>query len=270
MSFIVSLTTHSERVHYLDAVVAGLLQQTVYPAAVVVNLPLGCEWVPQSDSTLPFALEVRHVEDLGPATKLIPSLSLYPGLPIVTIDDDVEYRPELFAELLDAHRRYPSLRIAGLARVLPFFSRHTLIPYPLWPKVISAREQVRSDVVPLGCEGVLYPPHFFRPAVGDRPTLASTASAADDLWFWAHGHLSQPAVVLLAFHRDSRRRLDSFATSLWRRNRWENSRAFERILREYPELRSVRSHPRDFFAHLVRFLPRALFDRAVRRTFYQR
>lgn len=266
MSFIVSLTSHSERVHYLDAVVTGLLEQSVYPTAVVVNLPLGCDWVPQSDTSLPFALQVRHVEDLGPATKLIPSLSLYPDLPIVTIDDDVEYRPELFAELLDAHRRYPTLRIAGLARVLPFLRRHAFIPYPLWPKVISTTEQVRSDVVPLGCEGVLYPPHFFQSAVDDRPTLASTASAADDLWFWAHGQMSQPPVVLLAFHRDSPRRIGSYGTSLWKRNRWENIRIFEKILRKYPQLKSARSDPRIFFAHLVKFLPLALLQKIFRNT----
>lgn len=256
MSFVVSLTSHPNRLRYLDSVVEELVRQTVLPSTVVINLPSECFWLPNPDIEFPFKIDIHYVEDVGPATKLIPTLASHPEDAIVTIDDDVEYDPSLFERILEAHNRFPELRVAGHVRLVPVSPR---LPYVLWPKVISRRDQIVTGAVPLGCEGVLYPPHFFRSDVGDLDALLSIAATNDDLWFWAHGQMSEPAVVALRFRIDSRRREGSNDSGLWRRNRSENSRVYRKMLAKYSQLESARPAIRPFAFHFFQFVVFCLF-----------
>jgi len=108
-----TLTTIPSRLHLLTPCVERLLSQSICPAAVVVNLPLGksnregCRYrVPEQLRTL--ALKDTRVvinrcpNDLGPATKLIPTLDLEtnPNTRLFPVDDDCHFPDQYFEELL--------------------------------------------------------------------------------------------------------------------------------------------------------------------------
>lgn len=237
--FVVSFTTHSARIGFLSEVLGELAGQTLLPSLVVVNLPLACPAPRISFTALPFAVQINQETDLGPATKLLPTMRRYPTMPIVTIDDDVVYRADLFEEIMAVSKKFPRCRVAGQARMVPKSRLARLTTYFLWPKVVNRGPRVVKGCLPLGCEGVLYPANTFHSNVHDESLLLQVCPSQDDLWFWAHGELSKSQTIVLPFRGDSPRRESSEETGLWRVNRQENNKAFQRLLELSPLLTKV-------------------------------
>lgn len=233
---IVSLTSHYSRIHFLEGVLRELSHQTLAPTLVVINLPRTLPPIELDGVALPFALEINMVDDVGPASKLLPTLSRYESSPIVTIDDDVIYRPTLLQELVETSERFPGARVAGQARRVPNQFLTSLVPYLLWPKVRSSQPMPAKYSVALGCEGVLYPPNSLLPGVHDEDSLLSLAKYQDDLWFWAHGELSESELVVLGFGVDSPRRVGSDLSGRWRSNRVQNNVALTLLFDRFPAL----------------------------------
>ena len=239
VDFIVSLTTHRPRIFLLPTVLENIQSQTLKPSKVVINIAeislISKGFISKYAKEL--KLEVNVVPDLGPATKLIPTLARFPDLPIVTIDDDVAYRSTLFQELVDAHEEHPGLKVASLARELPPTRRPWLIPYLLWPKIKSEKTTELHNVLPLGAEGVLYPPHYFAQEVFDIDALKECCWGTDDLWFWAHPNDPSRPTLVLEHRPESSRHAGSQGSGLWRRNRFgRNNLNLRKILRRFPQV----------------------------------
>lgn len=112
MRIVVSLTTLPGREDLVWRAIESIWCQTCLPDAIYLNLP--------SDrfagSRVPFRFEgvtQRLLPDIGPAMKLLPTLGMEndPDTFIITIDDDVEYPPQLIDKLVRAAVLFPSSAI---------------------------------------------------------------------------------------------------------------------------------------------------------------
>ncbi|MDI7046524.1 hypothetical protein QMN58_23720, partial [Escherichia coli] len=102
---IVSLTSYPPRFRTLHLTLKTILLQSVRPAAVVL-------WIAEEDSKhLPanvlalqsWGLEIHFCENLRSYKKLVPALSAYKGMAVVTADDDVVYWRTWLADLLEQY-----------------------------------------------------------------------------------------------------------------------------------------------------------------------
>jgi len=108
MRVVVSLTTIPGRERLVKRTLKSLARQTWQPDAIYL-------WVPTErfgSRTVPFrfrGVDVRYGADLGPAMKLLPTLSIEKDADtaLITVDDDVEYPPELVDKLVRSSRLLP-------------------------------------------------------------------------------------------------------------------------------------------------------------------
>jgi hypothetical protein len=90
-NFVLSMTSHPARFDALAQALPELKKQVLQPTEIVVNIARGdMGQLPQSIRDLATKGEIvlNECNDLGPGKKLIPTLKMYPGVPIIAIDDD--------------------------------------------------------------------------------------------------------------------------------------------------------------------------------------
>lgn len=118
---VVSLTTSPRRIPHIKKLLDTLTNQTVPPDAIVLNLPYVFK---RNNSTFdeipPFITEnpvikVNRCEDIGPATKILPTVSLFsnPETILISVDDDIEYRNNFIETLLKYNAKAPNAVITG-------------------------------------------------------------------------------------------------------------------------------------------------------------
>ena len=193
---VVSLTTTPSRIARLRPTLASLLDQTRPPDAIVLNLPRRCERdaspyaIPRFVAGFP-GIQIELCErDLGPATKLVPTLlrEPHPESALIVVDDDQIYPRELVANLLRWSARLPDAALCHRGfRVPPDFDharRNTLYAeHLLRPTAIEVIQ---------GSAGYLVKPRFFGPALLDYHGAPASARTRDDVWI--SGHLARAGV----------------------------------------------------------------------------
>jgi hypothetical protein len=119
---VVSLTTSPKRIYFLDPLIRCLETQTVKPDMVVLNLPHVFKRTNEMFDKIPDFIEnsqpfvkINRCEDIGPATKIIPTRSLFedPETIIISVDDDIQYRDNFIETLLKYERMAPDAVITG-------------------------------------------------------------------------------------------------------------------------------------------------------------
>lgn len=125
---IVSLTTTPDRIPYLNSVIESLLRQTLKPDKIILNIPHRCKnkkyIIPEiTGGDLIF---INRCEDLGPITKLIPTLALDlpPNSIIVTVDDDTYLHPNTLSVIRRKAKSYPTSVFS--------FSGRCVGKFPFW------------------------------------------------------------------------------------------------------------------------------------------
>ena len=117
-----TLTTTPERLKNLRPRLLGLLEQSVRPDAVYLNLPRVCRKNGEVYHVPPRLERFFHrhrgrlvvqrdLEDYGPGTKLIPTLDVetHPETRILPVDDDVEFPRTYFEELVQKSQEHPEV-----------------------------------------------------------------------------------------------------------------------------------------------------------------
>lgn len=164
LRIIASLTTSPGRLPHIEPVLRSLTHgQTRPPDEIHLNLPwkfgrTGEEYaLPEFLSRYP--VQVFRGEDVGPATKLVPTIARTTDTEawILTVDDDVRYLPATVERLEDAAVADPA-------------SAHGYADYALWRK---ARPGAPVDFL-AGYGGVLFKRGFFGP---DFPAYFGAAIA---------------------------------------------------------------------------------------------
>ncbi len=181
---IVSLSSHGSRIFDSFLAIESIMQSTVKPNRIILWLPeeerVMCRFLQfQMDR----GLEIEYVKDLGPHTKLIPALQRYPEDVIITIDDDMFYRPDMIEGLLRAYhtdmRSIHSNRVAVMTK-----ENGRLSSYLKWKQYSHPLKTTAENVI-IGVEGCLYPPHVFSDEVFNVEAIHQLCPTADDIWFTA-------------------------------------------------------------------------------------
>lgn len=187
-NIIVSITSYGKRVKSSAAyALYSILTQKQLPNRVVLNLDQE-KW---NNDNLPKLLkylqkvgvEINFCEDVGPHTKLLPTLSNYPHDIIITVDDDVYYDDTLVCELYNGYIQ--SDKRSVICREGKYICKHnrTFLPYSLNPHCNEKCNDEIVSIIPFGVGGVLYPPHIFSKEIFNKEVFRKLCRFADDVWF---------------------------------------------------------------------------------------
>ena len=188
---IVSLTSFPQAIPYAVQAIRSILNGSLLPDKIV--LYLDTQKFPEG--TLPQELEALKAEspifevrfdeaEIRSYKKLIPALKDFPNDIIVTIDDDIQYHPDMLSRLVKIHKQAPDAIIAHRVRKALLDQ-----PYKNWRKYkwydfIFRRLHFDRRAMQTGVGGVLYPPHSLDEKMLDPNLFMKFAPTVDDIWFW--------------------------------------------------------------------------------------
>jgi hypothetical protein len=112
---VVSMTTLPSRMDQVQNTIQSILNNTVQPDAIYINIPLFSKreqkyyMIPSYLENIPKVIINNIKEDFGPASKLIPTLEKEkdPETIIITIDDDFKYDATVIDHLLNCSNQFP-------------------------------------------------------------------------------------------------------------------------------------------------------------------
>ena len=191
-----SMSTLPHQVEYVNETLTSLAQQVLKPDAIYINLPYinrrtNTVYVPPNflttGSWLGVPLHINRGEDVGPLTKLVPTLSVEtdPGTVIITCDTDKRYSPTLSLTLVQHSAANPTAAYGAcgwgfLFRPAPVGVVPVYVP---WAMRGAYGRQV--DVLQAVC-GNAYRRSFFPPPNTTELVRFSTPHVhcltTDDLW----------------------------------------------------------------------------------------
>lgn len=212
---VVSLSSIPPRFDTLEPTLASLLSQDRPADAVVLWIPRRYRRFPDWDGQLPVVPPgvtiLRCEADLGPATKVLPSILRYASqdVGIAFCDDDRLYRETWLSSMVSSMAERPECCIVAHGTDLPTDIGRPLRASDRLPRAHNAGAGLKQDLADLrryvirrplrrasgyadllhGYAGVLIRPEFFGPAVHDIPPVLW---AVDDVWL--SGHLEQRGV----------------------------------------------------------------------------
>lgn len=240
---IVSLTSYPARIKTVWSTVASLLQQSRKPGRII--LWLAEEQFP--DRKLPGnltrlekrGLEIRFCDDLKPHKKYYYTMQENPESFVVTADDDIFYPEDHLEKLWQAHLQYPQ-HIICLAFQKILAKDGKFARYKYWP-VDRNIQNPGMLALPIGANGVLYPPHCLDEEVFNKEALKQTTLFTDDLWLRGMGIQKGTQVYIadlqsLAYFNN----VATMKTGLWKTNAQDygrNDTSWAAFMQRYPELK---------------------------------
>jgi hypothetical protein len=246
---VVSLTSYPARFETLHLTLKCLLAQTVRADRIVLWVSKeGFDRLPDDVAILRSrGLDIRITHDIGPYTKIIPSLRTFPDAFLVTADDDVYYEPRWLQQLVSAYDSNEPAIICHRAHRVRADDRGCPLPYMSWDHEVPAPEK-SPYLFPTGVGGVLYFPNAL-PAeslVEERFKLLSSRN--DDLWLYWMERIAGLSIMTLGHRRHLINWPKSQRVGLFRTNTGstaENDNCISRLFGAYGlplEIKSVREH----------------------------
>uniref|UniRef100_A0A6C0B4A0 Glycosyl transferase 64 domain-containing protein n=1 Tax=viral metagenome TaxID=1070528 RepID=A0A6C0B4A0_9ZZZZ len=196
---IVTLTTSPKRISKIKVVIDSIMQQTILPNKIVLNLPHVFKRDGSTYDEIPDfitnneLIEINRCEDIGPATKVVPTSLLYndPDTVLISVDDDIIYNKDVIENLLQYSYEYPDCTITGM---VDKYNRYE------YNNKLNKYTFYGADV--MGFSGVLYKSKFFDGF--DKSTLLGLPKfcyASDDLIIANFLFKNQiPIIVLSPIH----------------------------------------------------------------------
>ena len=251
---VVSMTSFPKAIPYAMKAIRSILNGTVLPDRLVLYLFLpefGEEGIPQELMRLSEEnkiFEIRNCErNLRSYLKLIPAIADFPESIIVTVDDDIDYHPNMLRDLLAMHATNPYAVWAHRVRHVKLGK-----PYQKWTKYrwyhfLFKRLHISYASLQTGVGGVLYPPHSLRADMMDIDLFTTLAPSCDDIWFWAAGVRNGYPVVPVPFGRNKPRGLHkpkslSLKTVNFKAGIDRNTAALNAIIEHYPDIAKLLSN----------------------------
>lgn len=124
---IVSLTTSPKRIHKIKPLIDIIMNQTLPPDKMVLNLPYVFKRDNSFFSEIPDFITnhpkiiVNRCEDIGPITKIIPTIQLYSNKPetiVISIDDDTEYCSNFIEVYLQYSQLHPNSVVVSATQLM--------------------------------------------------------------------------------------------------------------------------------------------------------
>jgi hypothetical protein len=194
---IVSLTSIPSRLHTLHLTIRSILNQDVRPKKILLwlhnslknEIPSGLRFL-ESD-----LFQIQYSNLNCSHRKLIHSLELFPKEIIITCDDDMMYRSDWLRLLYNEHLENLDNIIANQTRYIQYSKNGDLLPYKQW--IYENKKPFNAKaVIPIGAEGVLYPPNQLSEKTTNTYLFLELTPRADDLWFKAMALLKGTNAIL--------------------------------------------------------------------------
>ena len=178
----VSLTSIPSRFSILDLTLASVFSQDPKPKYIYLwinenHMDLIPKRVKKMEGDI---LKIKSTKLHTAHKKLIHTLKEQPDLPVVTCDDDVLYRQNWLNTLYESHLKHPKFVIAHRGRTITFDENDELKTYEDWHYDKNASHEL---FMPIGLNGVLYPPRIFSDLIHDVKLFMELTPKADDIWF---------------------------------------------------------------------------------------
>lgn len=199
---IISFTSYPARISTIDKVLDSIIKQTVLPDKIILYLSSDefryYKDIPDLEKYDKYGFEIHwNKENLKSHKKWFYALQEYPNDVIITIDDDISYKDTMIEELLTCYRRHPKAVIARRVHLITCQKDGSIAAYDKWwsgcNKYVGTP---RMDLVAIGCQGILYPPHIFNDEVFNKRMFMEKVPYADDLWLKVMELYSGIATVL--------------------------------------------------------------------------
>jgi hypothetical protein len=134
---------------------------------------------------------IRTWEDIRNFKKIIPTLITYPGSFTVITDDDTYYPDHWLEQLVEGYDPGNPTIVCHRAHRLTYTPDGKLAPYRRWHRAVRKRYTLRprTDILPTGNGGVLYPPGSLPPIATDMELIRKLSPTSDDVWLyfmWRH------------------------------------------------------------------------------------
>lgn len=189
-----SLTSYPDRIETVHKVVRSLFAQKVLPDMILLYLSV--EEFPHYERDLPeelldccgFDFQIRWVkENLKSHKKYFYVMGEYPEALVITVDDDIECRNTLVAELLDGHRRFPHAIPAIRCHAIMFDSAGNHLPYNSWAMEVGNTcprtcNRPSMRLFPTSGAGMLLSPGCLPECAFNPESILSASLNADDVW----------------------------------------------------------------------------------------
>lgn len=185
---IVSFTSYPARISTIGKILDSIVRQTILPDKIVLYLSSdefkNYHDMPDLECYKKYGFEIHwNKENLKSHKKWFYAMQEYPDEIIITIDDDTFYKNTMIEELMAFHKQYPNAVIARRTHCMIYQIDGKIAPYNKWyfryDKYVGVP---RTDLIAVGCQGVLYPPHIFNKEVFNKKVFMENAPYADDLW----------------------------------------------------------------------------------------
>lgn len=198
---IVSLTTFQGRIRTVWITIASMMRQTYKPKRIILWL---AKEQFQNEDELPRnlkrlkkrGLEIAFCEDLKPHKKYYYTMKNYPEDYIVTVDDDVIYPENHLEQLWKTHLRYPDAICCQYAHKIEYDKNGKIAAYENWKSSKGEYEEPSHQIMPVGCGGVLYPPHSLEDEIFNKEAIETLCPMMDDLWLKGMAVLKGTKAVL--------------------------------------------------------------------------
>jgi hypothetical protein len=204
LKIIVSLTSYGESLLDIHLTLYSLLSQTYKPSKIILNLskdefPEGEKKLPiKVQNILKWGVEINWCKDIGPYTKLIPTLKLYPNSIIVTADDDIFYSEKWLEKLVLSYKKDTEYIHTHRATKIILAKNNYPIKYTEWTSVTQGIASYSNFIKGFG--GVLYPPKSLHNDVFNEELFQTLSPTADDIWFWAMAVLNNTKIKVVENH----------------------------------------------------------------------
>jgi len=222
---IVSLTSYPARIGTVHKTIISIFESTVLPERII--LWLAEEQFPNRKRDLPknllklekSGLDIRFCRDLKSHKKYIYTMLEYPDHAVITVDDDIEYDPNMIKTLLDSYERFPDA-VSGMRVHRMTFTDGMVDPYNSW--IIMDKTLYRNPsifAIATGAGGILYPPRIISKEAFDEQVITKTCLFGDDLWLKINEVMNNVPTVLAGTNRKLRYIDGTQESSLWLDNK---------------------------------------------------
>jgi hypothetical protein len=182
---VVSLTSFPARMDKIHLCVRSLLMQNMKPDRIIVYLGdkefEGINLPETLTELFQYGVEVRFRKDLKPHTKYFYAMQDFPDAFIVTVDDDVYYRPNLIKDLYKAHQQHPDCVVCTRAHKM-LFQNGELLPYNSWDFETKDVNRESHLLMATGVGGVLYDPKLLCKEIFNEKAIEKLTLKQDDVW----------------------------------------------------------------------------------------
>lgn len=244
---IVSLTTFPDRISTVWITIATMMNQTYKPKRIILWLakeqfPNG-NGIPKNLLKLQErGLEICFCDDLKPHKKYYYTMKENPDDYVVTVDDDVLYPENHLEQLWQTHLKYPQAVCCQYSHRITYTESGHIEKYENWESCYGTALKPTLQILPVGCGGVLYPPHILYQDLFDKDQFEKLCPMMDDLWLKSMEVLAGTGAVLCSsgslIYFDT---LGTRKSGLQHSNAGEkkNDVAISNILKKYPQIETI-------------------------------